>query len=561
MISLFVPDRNADVWKNGWEPIGTGFGMPTFNQRSLAGPQVTEESALGISAIFACTRALAQTLAMLPAISYFDLGDGERERAGGEYLYDLLKDAPNPEMDSMTFWEMMAANNINLGNGYAEKELNRLGETVYLWPIHPSRVKPQRNKAKQLEFLVRGNTAADDVIIPAAQMLNVVGALSPDGITAPGIIRKAIQSCGKAIALDRFTSAYWGNGAKPGGALKLLEDMELEDRERLRRDWITMHQGVESAGKVAILPKEVDWKEFPLSNEQSQLIQSLQFSVEDLARWYGVPPHVIGHLLHATIANVEQEQIGWRQRAILPLAVRFERALKRQVMPKGMYIEWLLDMIERADSKTRAEANEVEIRSGQTLLNEVRRRENRPKYQGFGDEPLFAMNYTTLSRIESGESLKNNINQAPKVEIVTPPKLTEAEPKTDTNQAQQLAAQTAKAWLDDSWLRLVRREQKQAEKNAVEAKKFCQWLDTYGEQHAALIVESITTPVTSWLSAMHDAREPLVVAASLAQQHVTASRELLLSACEVQPESLQSSVTACVATWETRTVSLSQLQG
>lgn len=357
-------------------------------QGTSAGVRVDEDTALNYSACWAATRILAETIASLPLWLYRRLPGGGKEPVEDHGLFHLLHVAPNPEMDSFTYWESRLEHLINWGNCFSEIERNHGGRPLHLWPIHPSRVSLQRDKQRRIYYLVRNNTGAP-TRIPPADMFHITGLLSADGLWGRGVIKTARESIGMGLSTERHGATFFGNGARPGGVLKHPGRLTDIARKNLRESWYRIHQGPGAAHNLAILEEGMDFQALDIPPEDAQFLGTRQHNITEMARWYRLPPHLLAELTRSTNANIEAENLGFVTHSLRPWLVRVERAIRRQLfMPwerRNYFVEFLLDALMRGDLATRTTALATQFLNGELSLNEWRAIENRNPIGPAGD--------------------------------------------------------------------------------------------------------------------------------------------------------------------------------
>ena len=349
---------------------------------SASGERVNEASALTLSAVWAATRFLTSKLAGLPCILYQEQDDGDRERAVDDPLYTLLKDAPCPNCDAFLWWEMQFNFLINWGNAYAEIDRTPFGTPAALWPIHPYRLRID-NTRRPPEFYVR-NDDGTEYPVDRENLLILVGPLSEDGICGKGVIRQARESIGLGMATEKYGARFFGNDARPGGLLVHPKTLSQDAKENIRKGWQRMFSG-NNARSVAVLAEDMKYQQLGIPPEDGQFLETRQFNVTDVARWYGVPPHCIGDLTRATFSNIEEQNINVVVDSLMPWAIRVEKALKAQLLPRGTadrYWEFLADALLRGNAKAAAEGMQIQITNGVRTINECRRALNLPKIEG-----------------------------------------------------------------------------------------------------------------------------------------------------------------------------------
>lgn len=391
-------------WGSGDKALAALFGRgPT-----VAGVDITEETALNISAVWACVQLIAGNLSSLPLIHYRKLGNGDRSRATDTRLYRLLHDSPNEETTSATFLETLQMHVLLWGNAFAEIGYDRGGSVRSLYPIEPWRVSAVRphGLGGELRYRIAQRDGSDAVLRPD-EILHVPG-LSPNGVWGYSVIRKARESMGLTMATEQFGSSFFGKGSTFGGILTHPNVMTKENEERLRASLEQRHQGVDRAHQFVILQGGMTFTPLGIPGRDAQFLQQRQFQLSEIARWFGVPPHLIGDVEKSTSwgSGIQQQTIGFLQFTLRRWLVKWERELNRKLISplerNLQFIEFNVDGLERGDQDSRYKAYAVGIQWGFMTRNEVRAMENLPKIEG-GDTPLVPGNMTTEEKLTAPE--------------------------------------------------------------------------------------------------------------------------------------------------------------
>ncbi|ALC92936.1 hypothetical protein AM500_21420 [Bacillus sp. FJAT-18017] len=353
--------------------------------RSYAGKVVNETTALSYIAVFSCVNVISETMASLPLHLYRDKGSNGRAKAREKKLYDLLHSRPNEEMTSFTFRQVLQACILLWGNGYAFIDWGPDGEPRGLYPQHPSKVIPKRNPTtKKMGYEVAGPDGKV-INLSADQMLHLVG-FSLDGLVGLSVIGLARESIGLGQAAEEYGSRFFSNGAKPLGVLEHPGELGEDAIKHLRSSWDEMHKGLENSHKVAILEEGMTYKQIGIPPEDAQFLQTRKFQLEEIARLYRVPLHLVGNLDKATFSNIEHQDIGFAKHTIRPWAVRWEQTLNWKLLTteerKQYYAEYNLDGLMRGDMKSRYEAYQIGRQNGWLSGNDIRDKENEDKIEG-----------------------------------------------------------------------------------------------------------------------------------------------------------------------------------
>ncbi len=374
-----------------------------------SGVQVTEQGALQATAVFACVRILAETVASLPLILYERLANGGKARAQGYPLYTLLHDAPNPEMTSLELRETLMGHLGTWGNAYAEIEADSNGAVLALWPLRPDRMTVER-VGFDLVYTYR-LTRADSqgrisVPLRADQVLHIRG-LGFDGIMGYSPIGLARQAVGLSLATEKFGSAFFGNGARPGGVLEHPGKLSDTAFKNLRRTIEERHGGIERAMRLMILEEGMKYSQIGIPPEDAQFLETRKFQVTEIARLYRVPPHMLGDLDRATFSNVEQQSIDFVIHTIRPWLVRWEQAIaQRLLLPRERsryFAEFLVEGLLRGDTASRYQAYAIGRQWGWLSADDIRERENmNPLPGGQGAMYMVPLNMVPASQVGAG---------------------------------------------------------------------------------------------------------------------------------------------------------------
>lgn len=592
-------------WFRDWAGGGT----------TTAGVTVNEGTALNYSAVWAATRVISETVAIISCILYRRIPSGGKEKADAHPLYRLLHDQPNPEMDKVTFFDTMTASLVNRGNAYAEIQRTGDGRLFALWPIHASRVEPRRSADGILFYHVTDPTGGGGDDVPAENIFHVVGPVSDQGILGRGVIQQARESIGMGLATEQFGAAFFANGARPSGVLKYPGQLDEKTYNRIVEAFNRKHGGATNTGKVALLEHGIDWVAASITPEDAQFLDTRVFNVNEIARWYRLPPHKLAELSHATFSNIEQENISFIQDGILPWLVRYEKAIGRQLLTeeeKGeYYAEFNADTILRGDAKSRNEAYAIQFTNGALTENEWRSAENRNPVPGeLGDRYFVPANLMPIDKIDDEpepapqapagamppddeenmpeEMPEDMPPEAPKkmgaaakqeLEIVGrmlrkdaigmrwprslaefldrleefyPDNLANAASLASRLKAAKTPGSAAAAVVQETVARMLRKEAAAALRWSHRPAEFLDRLEEFYPDHLVAFAAALTLPLAAQLEAAGIHGNPAMMAEGIAKELVEESKALLLKACECKPAELKDSIARCVADWPAR---------
>jgi HK97 family phage portal protein len=372
-----------------------------YGYQTASGLRVSPESAMRVSAVYACVRVIAETIASLPCMIYRTLPDGGKERADDHPLYPVLHDKPNISQTSYEFWEMMMAHLELRGNAFARIVPGPNGAVDQLVPLHPDRVSVFRLPNGKLRYQVRYYYTAEVDYYAQEEMFHLRG-LSSDGLVGMSTIAVGAEVVGAGLAAQDFAARFFENDSTPTGVVIHKKQLSQGAHDRLKASWRDMHSGM-NQHSVAILEEDMDYKSIGMTNKDSQLLEARQFSRGDIASLFRVPPHKIGDLTRATFSNIEQQSIEFATDCIRPRLVRVERRIGNDLMAplelgdgNEYFCEFLMDALMRGDLKTRYEAYTTGINAGWLTRNEARGFENLNPIDGL-DDPLMPLNMTPVN--------------------------------------------------------------------------------------------------------------------------------------------------------------------
>lgn len=375
-------DPGHDFWFDA-----QAVGGPT-----MSGTVVTTASAFRFSTVFKCVRAIAETMGMLPMHLYESIGKDQRDRVMDDPLTRLLATKPNKWQIPMQFRSMLEAHRSLRGMGYAEIFHGRNGQPEELVPLHPDRVRPEVAANGLPRYVVTDLNGQQRTLV-SGEILVITG-LTLNGYEGINPIQAEREAIGSAIAARDFGSRFWNNDSRPPFWIKVPGKFEDDTaRSDFRTSWQSMYGG-QNRGRPAVLDRGMEIQELGLTNADSQWIEARKYSDIDICGLWRVPPHKIGILDRATWANIEHQNIEWVTDCLLPLAVSWEQSIARDlIVDENRFVETVLELLLRGDTKTRYEAYGKAITDGWMTRNEARRLENRNPLPGL-DEPLQPMNMT-----------------------------------------------------------------------------------------------------------------------------------------------------------------------
>jgi HK97 family phage portal protein len=356
-------------------------------RKTVSGEQVTPDSATTLSAYYAIIRCISEDVAKLPFVVYKRQARG-KERAPDHPLYGILKYGPNKYMSSMSWREAMTAAALGWGGGFSEIVKDSNDRVSELHFIHPRNVTVKVHGTGEPYYDVRqpdGKTRT----LEAEQMFHLHG-IGGDGVTGWSLLRCAAESIGLGIALQKFSAAFFGNGATISGVLEHPKTIKKEAKDYLRESWNQMHQGAENSHRIAILEEGMKFNKVGVPPEEAQFAESKAMSVVDLCRFGRVPPHKVQHLDRATWGNVELLNIEYVTDCLHSWFVRWENEVQRKLLleheRETFFAEHVANALMRGDAAARSAYYREMVNAGIMSPNEIRELENMNPIGDEGDK-------------------------------------------------------------------------------------------------------------------------------------------------------------------------------
>ena len=388
-----------------------GSSYSFFLGGTASGKYVTERSAMQMTAVYCCVRILSEAVASLPLQFYRYTDDGGKEKAVEHPLYFLLHDEPNPEMTSFIFRETLMTHLLLWGNAYSQIIRNGKGEVVALYPLMPDRMKVDRDEHGRLyyEYTVYDSDDVDGrkdtnkvgrtVRLQPHDVLHIPG-LGFDGLVGYSPIAMAKNAIGLAIATEEYGSKFFANGAAPSGVLE--HPGTIKDPSKVRESWQATFGGSGNANKIAVLEEGMKYTPISISPEQAQFLETRKFQIDEIARIFRVPPHMIGDLEKSSFNNIEQQSLEFVKYTLDPWVSRWEQAMVRALLTpdekKKYFFKFNVDGLLRGDYQSRMNGYATARQNGWMSANDIRELENLdriPAEQG-GDLYLINGNMTKL---------------------------------------------------------------------------------------------------------------------------------------------------------------------
>ena len=454
--------------------------------KTSSGVKVSPSAALRISDVFACIRNIAEDVAKLPLKVYRTQPRGKKPLPDHP-VHALLNKAPNDNMTAMSFRETIMAHAVGWHGGYAEIERDPRGEAVALNPIHPSRVTPGK-LGKGVAYKVKNDDKGlEPVVIDARNMLHIHG-LGPTGVYGHMLLDLAKESIGVAIAVRKFAASFFGNNTQLAGLLKHPGQLSDEAQTRLRTSWSEIYR---DAWKPGILEEGMEWEQLGVEPEKAQFLQTRQFSVEDMARWFRMPPHKIQQLLRATFSNIEHQGMEYVVDTLLPWAIRAEQEFGRKLFFRNeddLYLKHIFTALLRGDQVRRATFYRTMFNIGSLSQNDIRELEDQNPIPG-GDVYYVPLNMKPSD--QDAEEPAASDEDTDSGDESDPP------PFSPPDRVDQIVSAHVPLF-EDALRRVYLKQQKAAvraaKKHAGDEPAFADWLKTFQAAQFNYLEKAITPP-------------------------------------------------------------------
>ena len=382
-----------------------------------SGKIVNERSAMQMTAVYACVRILSEAIAGLPLHMYRYREDGGKEKAIDHPLYLLLHDEPNPEMSSFVFRETLMTHLLLYGNAYAQIIRNGKDEIIGLYPLMANKMTVNRDTDGRLYYQYQRSSdeaqtmKGDTVILSQSDVLHIPG-LGFDGLVGYSPIAMAKNAIGLAIATEEYGSKFFANGAAPSGVLE--HPGTIKDPSKVRESWQQTFGGSANSNKIAVLEEGMKYTPISISPEQAQFLETRKFQINEIARIFRVPPHMVGDLEKSSFSNIEQQSLEFVKYTLDPWVVRWEQSIQRSLLTadekKTYFVKFNVEGLLRGDYQSRMNGYATARQNGWMSANDIRELENLdriPKEDG-GDLYLVNGNMLPLSQAGAFADTENN---------------------------------------------------------------------------------------------------------------------------------------------------------
>lgn len=387
--------------------------------RTTSGKPVNERTAMQTTAVYACVRILAEAVASLPLHVYEYQDDGGKKLVHDHPLYYLLHDEPNPEMTSFVFRETLMSHLLIWGNAYAQIIRDGAGRVLGLYPLLPDKMEVQMDDKGNIYYVYSRNSDENptfkeygNIKLKAEDVLHIPG-LGFDGLIGYSPIAMAKNAVGMTLACEEYGASFFANGANPGGVLE--HPGVLKDPSKVRESWNSVYRGVSNAHKIAVLEEGMKYQQIGIPPEEAQFLETRKFQINEIARLYRIPPHMVGDLDKSSFSNIEQQSLEFVKYTLDPWVIRWEQSLQRSLLlpgEKGKYfIKLNVDGLLRGDYQSRMNGYAVGRQNGWFSANDIREMENMNPIPDEEGGNLYLINGAMTKLADAGAFAKTDTGQ------------------------------------------------------------------------------------------------------------------------------------------------------
>lgn len=392
---FFAPKNDLSLTnEKAWNPTLWNLS----GAESPSGENVSEYSALTYSAIWNAVSLISGTVSTLPL--HLIKKDGKNKSLASEKpLFRVLYAQPNPYMTAMSMREAMVSHLLLWGNAYAEIVRDSYGRVNGLWPISPNRIKPEWQSG---QLIYKISVDSDEIIMPRERILHIPG-LGFDGFVGYSVVAMARKAIGLGMAMETFGSRFFGSGTHPG--VIVSHPGVLKDPTKLRDSLASSYSGLGQSHRLMLLEEGMKLEAIGIPPNDSQFIESRQFQITDIARWFNLPVHKLKEMTKSSFNNIESEQISFVTDSILPWLIRLEQNYNIQLLTmieqtrEALFFKHNVEGLLRGDVASRGQFYKEMFNIGAFSINDIREYEDLNPIDG-GDEHFVPMNMIPLSKLD-----------------------------------------------------------------------------------------------------------------------------------------------------------------
>lgn len=351
--------------------------------RSTSGKPVNERTAMQTTAVYSCVRILAEAVASLP-LHIYQYTDKGKERVADHPLYSVLHDEPNEEMTSFVFRETLMSHLLIWGNAYAQIIRDGAGRVLGLYPLLPNKMQVDRTDNGEIIYIYSRDSEENpnfstygQIYLRRQDVLHIPG-LGFDGLVGDSPIAMAKNAVGMTQACEEYGASFFANGANPGGVLE--HPGVLKDPGKVRESWNAVYRGTNNAHKIAVLEEGMKYQQIGIPPEEAQFLETRKFQINEIARLYRIPPHMVGDLEKSSFSNIEQQSLEFVKYTLNPWVIRWEQSLQKVLLlpeeKKEYFIKLNVDGLLRGDYQSRMTGYATARQNGWVSANDIRELED-----------------------------------------------------------------------------------------------------------------------------------------------------------------------------------------
>lgn len=395
--------------------LGSNIFNSIFNSSS-SGKSVSQTSALSVTAVYSCVRILSEAIAGLPLHTYKCRSNGGKEKAIDHPLYFILHDEPNPEMTSFVFRETMMSHLLLWGNAYAQILRNGKGDVIALYPLAPNRMTVDRASNGRIYYTY--STSDDDnpklkskgqVYLKSEDVLHIPG-LGFDGLVGYSPIAMARNAIGMAMACEEYGAKFFANGASPSGVLE--HPSTIKNPDKLRESWNSLFKGSSNSHQIAVLEEGLKYQPISISPNEAQFLETRKFQINEIARIFRIPPHMIGDLEKSSFSNIEQQSLEFVKYTLDPWVTRWDQSICRRLFKDSekaeYFVKFNVDGLLRGDYQSRMNGYATGRQNGWLSANDIRELENMNQIPDELGGNLYLVN-GSMTKLEDAGAFADNI--------------------------------------------------------------------------------------------------------------------------------------------------------
>ncbi len=353
------------------------------------------DKALTLTSVWNAIRLLSESVSSLPITVYRKENNGDKVEDVNNRIYNLIKFKPNNFQNKITFFEYVMYSVLTDGNSYVQIVRDNSANPVQLIPLNPDYVNIFI-KDNELFYQMDGGSVLD-----SADVLHIK-LITDDGIEGLSPIDQCAKAINWNLSIEEFGSTFFKNGAKPSSVLSTDRALSETAIERLKNSFNSSYAKLKSSNSTIILEEGLTFKPISISPEQAQFLASRQFGIEEIARIFNIPPHMLKDLSKSSFNNIEMQSQEYVTYTLMPYLTRIEQEMNLKLFRTNelgkTFVEFNVNGLLRGDVKTRNEAYKTAIQNGYMSINEVRQKENLNSIEG-GDQHFIQMNMTTIENV------------------------------------------------------------------------------------------------------------------------------------------------------------------